>query len=189
MVATADVVWSKEMGSSAFYLMCSSIKTRGSGVVSVFLRTHLSFTLLLALFRTHDSNEGIIVATARPSAFWLLPSFVHCKCKRWPVHCEQKRGLESLNPWFVPLEILTSPLRPSTPAPHLPHNSQVNIALNMRRVWSAVTAYGYPLKVSEDCCSSYISNKQQRELIQYKRLCHIEEAVNTYRDIYFRTVL
>lgn len=69
MVATADVVWSKEMEASAFYLMCSSIKTRGSGVVSVFLYTQLSLTRLLPLSRTHDSNEGIIAATARPSAF------------------------------------------------------------------------------------------------------------------------
>lgn len=74
MVATADVVWSKEMEASAFYLMCSAIKTRGSGVVSVFLYTQLSLTRLLPPSRTHDSNEGIIAATARPSAFWLLPS-------------------------------------------------------------------------------------------------------------------
>lgn len=74
MVATADVVWSKGMEASAFHLMCGSIKTRGSGVISVFLYvsascwTRLSLTLLLTLSLTHDS-KGIIAATTRPSAF------------------------------------------------------------------------------------------------------------------------
>lgn len=41
-VATADVVWSKRTGTSAFDLMCGPVKTRGTGAISASLSLSLS---------------------------------------------------------------------------------------------------------------------------------------------------
>lgn len=65
-VATADVVWSKGMGTSAFDLMRGPIKTHGIGAISVFLSVSvycwicLSLTLFLILSLTQASRPPLL---------------------------------------------------------------------------------------------------------------------------------
>lgn len=69
--ATADVVWSKGMGTSAFDLMCGPIKTHSTGAISVFLSVSVccwicpSLALLLTHSFTHDSKSHRLHRTAQ----------------------------------------------------------------------------------------------------------------------------
>lgn len=70
-VATADVVWSKRMGTSAFDLMCGPIKTHGTGAISVFLSVSVYCWIRLSLTLFHilsliQTSEPLLLG---PSSF------------------------------------------------------------------------------------------------------------------------